>query len=320
MTNGSPQKDIITLPENTKGRDILVGDVHGTADLLIQLINTLNNYDRLFIVGDLADRGPGSLKVVQTIIRFNQMRKAKGLPEIQAVCGNHEKLFLNYYEGKSQHLLSQNVGGSWVKNCSAAEMQQVADYYASLPYIIYVEGRDPFNVVHADMPFSDQELQRRFLTQNYKLSDIEKYHATWAREGEKQHLCGLGRTQDSIITYCGHTIGEGVRVQSNHINLDVGAYFINNLCVMEHQTKQCYLLGAVDKRTLDLGFHKSAHKITKEIEQHFKTQPDNSVTVADNKPLIGVNDEVIYGRHRIFVVSAEKKECDEPQSPASTNS
>ena len=82
-----PQQDIAVLPENVLGKDILVGDLHGNDEMLMLLISSLEDNDRLIIVGDLTDRGKGSLDVVKTIIEFNRQRKKAGLPEIQVIRG-----------------------------------------------------------------------------------------------------------------------------------------------------------------------------------------------------------------------------------------
>ncbi|KTD68207.1 Serine/threonine-protein phosphatase 2 [Legionella steelei] len=262
-----PQQDIAVLPENVLGKDILVGDLHGNDEMLMLLISSLEDNDRLIIVGDLTDRGKGSLDVVKTIIEFNRQRKKAGLPEIQVIRGNHESIFLDYYHGKSKHLLNKDIGGHWALDCSPKDLKLVADFYSSLPYIVHVEGADPFNVVHADMPITDEDLLERIRNHQFMLSDTEKHHATWARE--HVDILGTGRDIHSILTYCGHSIGEGVRTKSKHINLDVAAYLMNNVCMVEHQTKQVKILGKKDTRSFDLGKQKTVLDIKNEIELYF---------------------------------------------------
>ena len=49
------------LPENTQGRDFLIGDLHGYYQALMQALEEVAfdpDTDRLISVGDLIDRGP----------------------------------------------------------------------------------------------------------------------------------------------------------------------------------------------------------------------------------------------------------------------
>ena len=53
----------IFIPKNIKGRDFVVGDIHGHYDLLKTELKTVGfdkQKDRLFSVGDIIDRGPKS--------------------------------------------------------------------------------------------------------------------------------------------------------------------------------------------------------------------------------------------------------------------
>ena len=82
----SPDK---TLPQNAQGRDLAVGDIHGHFALLQQALDTLDfdpARDRLFSVGDLADRGPECSEVIHWLAR----------PWFHPVCGNHDDYVCRY--------------------------------------------------------------------------------------------------------------------------------------------------------------------------------------------------------------------------------
>jgi hypothetical protein len=71
------------LPSNQKGRDFVVGDLHGCFDLLDRLLEIVRfdpANDRLFSVGDLVDRCPDSFRCISFL----------GSPWFHAVEGNHE--------------------------------------------------------------------------------------------------------------------------------------------------------------------------------------------------------------------------------------
>lgn len=74
-----------------KAQLFVVGDIHGEYGMLEEL---LKKWDRetqtLLFIGDLADRGPESLKCFETVYRFTL--------DGEAICltGNHEQILLNF--------------------------------------------------------------------------------------------------------------------------------------------------------------------------------------------------------------------------------
>ncbi len=68
-----------------------IGDVHGYADTLLTLLDSLNlsSRDRVVLLGDLVDRGPRSCEVI---------RIARENPQIFSVLGNHEEMMLNSFD------------------------------------------------------------------------------------------------------------------------------------------------------------------------------------------------------------------------------
>jgi hypothetical protein len=72
---------------NVRGRDFVVGDIHGCFDQLRAALDTagfLPESDRLFSVGDLIDRGPQSTETLQWLAK----------PWFHACIGNHDDMAL----------------------------------------------------------------------------------------------------------------------------------------------------------------------------------------------------------------------------------
>ncbi|MBF0199223.1 MAG: fructose-bisphosphatase class III [Planctomycetes bacterium] len=93
--------------------------------------------DRLFLVGDVINRGPDSHKVLDYLIKH---------PQIKSVMGNHEYHFLQGFKGAKwkkhssfNYLLQQLSGSKW---------SLYEDYLKSLPY--YMEDNKWF-LVHAGL-------------------------------------------------------------------------------------------------------------------------------------------------------------------------
>jgi serine/threonine protein phosphatase 1 len=73
--------------KNQKGKDYVVGDIHGMFKDLHQLLIDINfNFenDRLFSVGDLCDRGTDSIDILNWI----------DYPWFFPVLGNHEEVMI----------------------------------------------------------------------------------------------------------------------------------------------------------------------------------------------------------------------------------
>ncbi len=74
----------VLLPVNLKGQDYFVGDLHGQDVMLEALLAAMGfdpETDRLIAVGDLIDRGPGSVRLLEMLDQE---------PWFYSVIGNHE--------------------------------------------------------------------------------------------------------------------------------------------------------------------------------------------------------------------------------------
>ena len=74
--------------------DVVVGDLHGNFDSLQSVAALLKSKDRIFIVGDLTDRGAGNIELIRTIVTNNQ---DDSLGKIYCVRGNHEDALLKAF-------------------------------------------------------------------------------------------------------------------------------------------------------------------------------------------------------------------------------
>ena len=138
-----------------------IGDVHGYADTLLELLDSLklSSRDRVVLLGDLVDRGPRSCEVIQ-IAREN--------PQIFSVLGNHEEMMLNSFDVDNIETMTAQqtnwfyVGGRATNQSYIDEFTnsqgQIADFdlrmrvgkdlawLDSLPHHIVL---DDFRLVHA---------------------------------------------------------------------------------------------------------------------------------------------------------------------------
>jgi len=136
--------------KNTKGRDYVVGDIHGWFSKLLLALGEIDfdpEVDRLFSVGDLVDRGPESELVTEWI----------GKPWFHAVRGNHDDFAIRHAKiGELDFFNYTRNGGAWFIALPKDQQMEIADALDSLPYAISVETDNGLiGIVHADNPLED---------------------------------------------------------------------------------------------------------------------------------------------------------------------
>jgi len=234
VTKISKVKRCLRLPSNAKGRDFVVGDLHGHRALLEQELDQLGfdpSGDRVLSVGDLIDRGPESLATLSLIEE----------PWFHSVLGNHELMLLNFLHCYASRLHSRKSfpsgGGEWINEAISKNRKTVmrlADAMASLPLAIHVEGPVPFNVTHADLHFGPRK--------HHLLSDeticIHKADLITSSRDKvgaalKSDLLELRFAQHPVqisptplgelpITYVGHSPTRHVTVHDSYVYIDQG--------------------------------------------------------------------------------------------------
>lgn len=200
-----------------------VGDIHGRADLLEQILVDFPSDLPLIFVGDYIDRGDNSSKVLD-ILRSSD--------EFICLKGNHEEMLLQFVEepgrygsrwlryGGMQTLASFGIGGV-TENSSRGEFEAVAselagalgddglNWLSSLPSS-YADGN--VVVVHAGadpaVPI-DQQSEQTLI---------------WGHERFEKD-----QRTDGVWIVHGHTIVPEAISQNGRISIDTGAYATGKL-------------------------------------------------------------------------------------------
>ena len=126
----------------------VTSDIHGQYDSFKKLLEKINfnDNDTLYILGDIIDRGPQIIEIIRKVI---------STPNIVMVLGNHEDMFLNYYDSKDigDRILWFRNGGnitySALKSISENEVKDIVKYFKSLPIERNIEvNGNRFQLVH----------------------------------------------------------------------------------------------------------------------------------------------------------------------------
>lgn len=213
---------VLKLPKNTKGRDFVVGDIHGAFDLLDKALEEVNfdpEKDRLISVGDLIDRGKDSRRCLEYLEK----------PWFYALRGNHEDIFMDmcYRDGRMNiakaNFNARRNGAGWLKKESAAFRKKLKAAFEKLPVAMEVEtDRGRVGFVHAEVP---ENMDWPTFLQKLAAGDPDTLEAAlWSRrraeDGDTREVEGIDRI------FSGHTVAEGRPLRlGNCFNLDTGAVY-----------------------------------------------------------------------------------------------
>lgn len=214
--------------ENKVGRDFFTTDIHGSFDLLHEQMR-LNAFDtsrdRLFVGGDMCDRGLYSHTVLDYIYE----------PWLHTIRANHEEMLIQAYEdkllGQAARMLYSN-GGEWFWDCSPEKQKAIYEAFKSLPLAVEIESpKGLIGIIHAEVPYNDWEKFKR--ATEAELEWNVQATAQWARTKydfqDDETIKGLYKC------FVGHTPTKSGEVEQlgNVFYSDLGSFFRHKLCFIE---------------------------------------------------------------------------------------
>lgn len=213
-------------------RILAIGDVHGRADLLAELLKKFESFEategpadtRIVLLGDMIDRGPNSRGVIDFVIDLARRR------EVVALLGNHEMMMLHFLEdpatlsawlryGALETLQSYGVEimlplepENLARTAAHAYAQIPAEHVAFLRSLRLSWTCGDFTFVHAGLrpglPLQEQDDR-----------DLLEIRAPFLN-----HNGWFG----SYVVH-GHTPVSKMEVHQNRMNIDTGAYATGRL-------------------------------------------------------------------------------------------
>lgn len=226
-------KLVIRIGLNKKGRDFIVTDVHGAFSTLLKALCEVKfdpACDRLFVNGDLIDRGEESARVARFL----------ALPYVFAIRGNHEQMLIDLYANGDPgedvlRFAARHNGFGWWMTTPHDVREKILALFRELPFIMEVETpRGLVGMVHADVP---KGMNWGMFTRRIQEEDKAVTHvAIWGRErigaidDNGRPVNGGNVNEDGIEgigrVYVGHTPQwGGVRQFGNVYAIDTGAIF-----------------------------------------------------------------------------------------------
>ena len=139
---------LVKVPRNLKGRDFVVGDLHGHLPQLQRQLEDIQfrpGSDRLFFVGDLVDRGPDSAGVLDLIDQRTYI----------SIIGNHEAMMIAGLEDKRSAYLHLLNGGGWFYEIPEERQRAIVARVRTWPWVIEIDTGDRrAGLVHGNVPES----------------------------------------------------------------------------------------------------------------------------------------------------------------------
>jgi serine/threonine protein phosphatase 1 len=215
-----------SVPEGM--RIYAIGDVHGRADLLAQLLQKIDADDvarssastQVVFLGDLIDRGPGSREVVDMVADLAATRKG-----VHWLKGNHEEVFLKTLEGDAQMMrLFARIGGrETLASYGISDEEFDSGSFAELAELAAVrvprEHRQFLAHGKDSLVLGDYMFVHAGVRPEVALADQTSKDLRWIR-GEFLDFEG---ELEKIVVH-GHSIAMEVQQHPHRIGIDTGAF------------------------------------------------------------------------------------------------
>ncbi len=213
-----------------------IGDVHGRADLLDQLIDMIEADDaargdadfQLIFLGDLIDRGPDSARVVETVGGL----LASG-DQVRLIKGNHEEVFAAVATGSAQSArLLMKIGGyetlaSYGISRTEADRGTIDDLADLLKARIPQRHLDIIEAGEDMIRSGDYVFVHAGIRPGVPMDQQQGSDLRWIRGPFLD-----ARRRDRFVVVHGHTPTDAVEFKPGRIGIDTGACYSGKLTAL----------------------------------------------------------------------------------------
>ncbi len=221
-------------------RFAIIGDVHGCYEELTELIEKLKVNDGnptriLVFVGDLVDRGPKPVEVLQLVM--NLVKQGRGY----SVKGNHDEKLFRWLSGKNVQLWhGLDYTTQELKKQPEQFRNYVKQFILDLPFQLILDN-DSVLVAHAGL---NERLQK---TDSDAMRSFALYGDTTGKLdnlGLPVRLNWAEKYQGRRLVVYGHTPVTEPRWENNTVNIDTGCAFGGKLTALLYPEKEMIQVSA----------------------------------------------------------------------------
>ena len=230
----SPAPPPAALPAGK--RVYAIGDIHGRADLLDQLLAKIDADDaargsadtQIVFLGDLPDRGPGSRQVIE-----RAMALAAAKPTTVFIKGNHEELMIRVWDGDRptaatfhraggrETLISYGIPPEQYDSWDLGDVTEAASRVVPQAHIDFLRA------FRAAYRLGDYFFTHAGVRPGIALDDQDEKDLRWIRGDFIESGADFG----AVVVH-GHTIRDEVEERANRIGIDTGAYATGRLTAL----------------------------------------------------------------------------------------
>lgn len=211
-----------------------IGDIHGRADLLAELMQAIDADDAsaapaetlVILLGDLVDRGQDSAGVVRLAREWQARRN------VRILAGNHEEMFLRSFDdpemlrhflrhGGRETIYSYGIDRRDYMAATLDELQRMMAEAVTPEERAFIAGFEDM-IVMGDYVFVHAGINPALPFDQQQASDLR-----WIREPFLSHPEYLG----AVVVH-GHTITDLPVDTGNRIGIDTGAYYSGRLTAL----------------------------------------------------------------------------------------
>lgn len=235
------QKEETEQENNNENNVYVCSDLHGQYELYRLILSQIKAGEKLYILGDVIDRGPDGIKILKDILQNKD--------KIELFVGNHElmmmqALFIND-ETEKQNWLRDSNGGRKTQadflKLSPKEQESIKDLLmqATVHSEITIGGEKIY-LVHAKADNTTERKKETVLDYLNAGREKELYDSVWARTGDIKDKGNSEVWQekdiakDNIFTIIGHTPTDNneIDVHDTYAVIDCGATNYGNGCLL----------------------------------------------------------------------------------------
>lgn len=230
---------LIQLEQDAEFDIYFISDIHGQYDLMMDVLSEIGFRfplydkgecrvrDRLFILGDLIDRGPKSVAVLGAA-QYN--------PAIVSLIGNHEMMARIGLAGDPQFLaLWDYNGGGWREEYDPFHLEDMIDFAAGQPVAITLEiGPHLIGLVHAGVPAPyDWNALVKSLDEK-TVSEVDLQFMLWDRSAFGS-TAPIVQHVDAVLH--GHNILDRLqpKISGNTCYIDAGMAYGDRALILKYQ-------------------------------------------------------------------------------------
>lgn len=200
-------------------------DIHGNYKIFQNILKKIKPSDTIYFLGDAIDRGPDGWKILKELLNN---------PQVEYIKGNHEQMFIDYFEDGSKNVWFYNGGKTTYEECIYDDdLDIILPKIQKLPYKKTIEVEDKTILLsHAGCKIND------FNTVSEYDSIWDRYHMVFEEDLTNCENTFLIHGHTPLISapiwYNGNDIGEHYPDKTHHrCDIDAGTYNTNKTILMK---------------------------------------------------------------------------------------